>query len=517
MILMLMVITFVGSLCSLLYELNLAKSVAHLTGNVILWEAVTVGSFLGALGLGVLEQSKRVASWHDLFHLELKLSLGGAFSIPLILFFHVAYRIYLADVEENSGGLSALTVFGLLCQIPSLVLGFYSGRELPIFLSLGKGKTPQLLSASYMGALAASCLFTLGMQSWEFTQVALATGLGNLLLAAFINWQRGFLKTSIGWWSLGASLLALGAFAWTQGKINEWHLKNFYYNHLRFSHDEKGIQWEGPVGLGDIPEFASHQGPLRRVRSPYQFIDYVWQPASEDQESFSLYLNGHYQFSSAREKNYHRTMVHAPLALVGKIPEQALVLGAGDGLLVRELLKYNDASITLVELDSLMLEEAKKEPLSLLNQQSLSDKRVDIVVADAFRWLQTTDRSFDAIFADFPYPFDGESSRLFTVEFYKLLGKALAAGGFVVANYPLLEASGSQAFAIASQTFHDAGFVKVWWFSVPGESFILATRHPASLKSTPSDLQVVELPGESGYLAHSILKPHHLIATDPFF
>lgn len=516
----LLAITFFGSLWSLLYELNLAKCVAHLTGDMILWESMTLGIFLGSVGLGVLEQSRRKGTWEDLFLLELKLSLGGALSVPLILVFHMIYRIYLIGGDETEG-MTSLTLFGVFSQIPSLFLGFYSGRELPLLLSLqdegGNRNSSFLLAASYFGALLASCLFTLVFQKWEFSNLALSAAFGNTLLAALIFRKGG--RRSFRAYQLGACLLVLVGGFFFQEKLNEWHQKNFYYNQLRFSFNQDGLRWEGPVGLDQVPSFADRQRPIKRVRSRYQFIDYVWQPAPQAPDSFSVYLNGHYQFSSAREQNYHRTMVHGPIEITGRVPQNVLVLGAGDGLLVRELLTYESVhSITLVELDPQMLKEASLEPLSKLNGEAFNHGRVKLIVADAFRWLRSErDRNFDAIFADFPYPFDGDTSRLFSLEFYRLLKKSLGEKGFFVANYPLLEAPGSKPFELAYQTVHQAGFRGVWWLKFPGESFLLAGETLGELRSSRSGIQALALKGGPSAVAHSVFKPRRIIAMDPFF
>jgi spermidine synthase len=153
-----------------------------------------------------------------------------------------------------------------------------------------------------------------------------------------------------------------------------------------------------------------------------------------------LYLNGDLQFSSADEYRYHEALVH-PVLAGGRA--DVLVLGGGDGLAVREILRYPDVrDVTLVELDPAVVRLARTEPrLRRLNGDALADPRVRLVHADAFAWLRDNSRRFDAVLVDLPDPDETATAKLYSVEFYALLRPALAPGARVVVQ------SGSPYFA----------------------------------------------------------------------
>jgi spermidine synthase len=125
--------------------------------------------------------------------------------------------------------------------------------------------------------------------------------------------------------------------------------------------------------------------------------------------------------------------VFPPLLLSRGGAKKVLVLGGGDGLAVRELLKYPGASITLIELDPAMMDLARHDSsLTMLNGGSLNDPRVRVIVGDAYTYLLHATEKYDVIIADFPDPHDETISKLYTVEFYRLAHGALNRGGIFV-------------------------------------------------------------------------------------
>ena len=139
-------------------------------------------------------------------------------------------------------------------------------------------------------------------------------------------------------------------------------------------------------------------------------------------------MNGNLQFSSADEYRYHEALVHPALELAGE-PRRVLVLGGGDGLAVREILKHPSVEqVVLVDLDPDMTRLSTRfAPLGELNGHSLADRRVTVVNEDAMIWL---DRSggenkpgdkFDAAIVDFPDPSTFALGKLYTTRFYRLL------------------------------------------------------------------------------------------------
>jgi spermidine synthase len=150
-------------------------------------------------------------------------------------------------------------------------------------------------------------------------------------------------------------------------------------------------------------------------------------------DDLRLFLNSHLQFSSRDEYRYHEALIHPGLSAV-PAPRRVLVLGGGDGLAVREILKYPQVdSITLVDLDPEMTRLFSAYPmLTALNQKSFSSSRVHIINADAFPWVDSNRENFDFIVVDFPDPTNYSLGKLYTTAFYKAAARHLSAQGLMV-------------------------------------------------------------------------------------
>jgi spermidine synthase len=146
-----------------------------------------------------------------------------------------------------------------------------------------------------------------------------------------------------------------------------------------------------------------------------------------------LFLNGNLQFHSRDEYRYHEALVHPALAAQGA-PRSVLVLGGGDGMAVREVLKHPSVEqVVLVELDPHIVALFRDhELLRRLNGDALHSPKLRVVNADAFTWLDSNDEMFDAIVIDFPDPTNFALGKLYTTSFYERVDRHLAAGGFAV-------------------------------------------------------------------------------------
>jgi len=211
--------------------------------------------------------------------------------------------------------------------------------------------------------------------------------------------------------------------------------------------------------------------------SPYQRI-----VVTQGRLGHRLYLNGNLQFAQADEYRYHEALVHPAMAAHGA-PKKVAVLGGGDGMAVREILKYPSVeSVTLVELDPAMTRIFSKNPtLAKLNGNALQNPKVTIVNTDAFGWLQQGTDLFDVIVVDFPDPTNFSIGKLYTNSFYALLDKRLAASGYAVVQTtsPLVA---RQSFWTVVQTIESVGLSTAPYHAhVPsfGEwGYVIASRRP---------------------------------------
>jgi spermidine synthase len=218
-----------------------------------------------------------------------------------------------------------------------------------------------------------------------------------------------------------------------------------------------GLLAAGFAGAGQLTTFAeSHlyaDEIVHAETTPYQRI-----VVTRWRDDLRLFLNNNLQFSSHDEYRYHEALVHPGLAALPGA-RRVLVLGGGDGLAVREILKYpNVEAVTLVDLDPAMTELFATAPqLVALNAGSLKSERVKVVNADALQWLEGSDDYFDFIVVDFPDPANFALGKLYTSAFYRLLEKRLAARGLIVvqSTSPLYA---RQSFWSVVTTLEDVGF-----------------------------------------------------------
>lgn len=171
-------------------------------------------------------------------------------------------------------------------------------------------------------------------------------------------------------------------------------------------------------------------------------------------DSLALYIDGNLQFDSRDEAVYHESLALPALCLAGS-PKRVLICGGGDGLALREALRFpNVEAVTLIDCSQEVLDFARTE-LSDLNENALADPRVTVVVADALEY-PLADQSFDVIVCDFTFPTTKESSQGFTVEWYRKLNAALARAGTLAINAVSPQNTAS-AFACLVSTVRAAG------------------------------------------------------------
>ena len=164
---------------------------------------------------------------------------------------------------------------------------------------------------------------------------------------------------------------------------------------------------------------------LASVNSDFQRIDVF---ESKEFGRF-LTLDGYMMVTEKDEFIYHEMIVHVPLAVHPR-PEKVLVIGAGDGGVVRELARYDSVKhIDLVEIDSEVVRICKEYlPVTAC---ALEDPRVHIFYQDGLKFIRRWEDTYDLIIVDSTDPF-GPGEGLFTREFYGNCFKALKEDGIMV-------------------------------------------------------------------------------------
>ncbi|MGG3562346.1 spermidine synthase [Neobacillus rhizosphaerae] len=166
---------------------------------------------------------------------------------------------------------------------------------------------------------------------------------------------------------------------------------------------------------------------LLKVKSDFQDIQIV------EARDIRMYLNNQLQFSTLDERIYHEALVH-PVFSLTRSRKRVLIVGGGDGLALREVLKYKDVKhVDLVDLDPEVLKAAKNnQSLAAINEYSLHDPRVKLHPMDAVKFLADNPTPYNIIIVDFPDPTDQIISDLYTTEFYSTVKRSLSTDGVFV-------------------------------------------------------------------------------------
>lgn len=450
--------------CGLVYELVAGTLASYVLGDSVTQFSTVIGVYLSALGLGSwLSRYVQRGLARRFVEIELAVALLGGASAPLLFlsFAHLPqfFRPVLYAVVTLVG-----TLVGL--EIP-LVLRIL--RESVDFKEL----VAKVLTFDYLGALVASLLFP----------ILLVPHLGLVRTSLLF----GLLSAAVGLWSVWLFRPVLGPAPDLKVKA----VVAVLLLSAAFAYAER---------LTDLSEEALYTDPVVLARtSAYQRI-----VLTRTRGHFQLFLNGNLQFSSADEYRYHEALVHPALALRPEA-RRVLVLGGGDGLAVREILKHPRVEeIVLVDLDPAMTRLAVENPLlRQLNGGSLQDPRVRVVNEDALVWLAQPPLSlFDAAFVDFPDPHNFSLGKLYTRHFYSLLRGRLDPDGVaaIQSTSPLMA---RRSYWCINRTLEAAGFhVRPYHALVPsfGEwGFALAALQPfaAPLKA-PAGLRYLDDPTLAG-------------------
>jgi spermidine synthase len=451
-------LAFLLSFCSLVYELLLASLVTKLAGDAIVWETVTIGVFIASLGCGLLLFSLRppvgqTALLRRLVSVEFWLCLAGGLGSFVILGLHLCYRIYVYDLAllRDVLGHGTVVYFGMACQLVVILIGVLSGFEFPILYSLlqTRLKYPAglVLFFYYLGAFSGTLVFSLvALPHLSLTTIGLLTAAINLLICFMIAFFSGDKNDGRLIIPCAAAALTLGVLYQIEPDVEQLHMRNYYYNKINWRLPLEGdIEMQYPHGLAGLTRYLQKFPAIERHVSSYHNIDIV-----EDHEStyhrgvpgsFSIFMDGRFQFSPASDYEYHEYLVHVPIMINQKIPRRTLILGGGDGLVARELLKYGELidEITLIDMDQVILRLAREHPkIRSMNEDALSDPKVRVIAEDAFAVLQQRKLApFDAVFIDFTYPFNYDSARLYSAEFFALVAHHLKADGFLAEATPI--------------------------------------------------------------------------------
>lgn len=437
-------------------------------GDSIVQFSLIIGFYLASMGIGAF-LSRFITSSEVLFGfigIEMLLGVIGAFSVPMCYLFFA--------LSDSSGYqffvLSLVTIIGTL-----------TGFEIPLLTRILENKNTfeknisDILTFDYLGALGATLLFPFFLLPFlGLYRSSLLFGLINLLVA-FITIQ--LFKDQI-------QIKQRSRFLFNFGTICLAVIIGFMMiqtnNHLE--------QWNESIYKYPI---------IHSENSQYQKID-----IAKNNSEFRLYLNSAIQFSSRDEYRYHEALIHVPLSQI-EAAKEVLVLGGGEGLAIREVLKYQEIeNIDVVDIDPAITKLSKEnELISRLNENALEDPRVNIIHQDAFTFLKEGRSQYDAIIIDLPDPSNESLARLYSDAFYKLCLTRLHSDG-VLATQATSPHLSTKAFWCINETLRHAGFnysypYNVYIPSFGNWGFIMAKQFPKFKNSLRPNIDYKYLENEN--------------------
>lgn len=385
------------ALCGIVYELIIGTVSSYLLGNSVHQFSLTIGFFMFAMGVGSM-----ISKYFDdqfvrnFIFVEIAIALvGGICSILLFIAFPMARALY------------ELVMYSLI-----LIIGALVGMEIPILTSLLaqkrslKESIANVMSLDYVGALIGSVSFPLLLlPSLGLVQSSFAIGLINILVATinvivfrhYLRHYHAMLLSCIGILVLLTGCIFYGTV------LTRFAEKHLYFDQVIYS-----------------------------TQTPYQKLVVTRSTTTREQR---LYIDGHIQFSSRDEYRYHEYLVHPVMSIPGP-RKNVLILGGGDGLAAREVLKYDDVeTIHLVDIDPEMLRIANELPmLRRLNKGSLDAEKLTAFSQDAFSFINEPGIDYDRVIIDMPDPHNEAINKLYSREFYTMIKRRMTPEGILVSQ-----------------------------------------------------------------------------------
>jgi len=383
---------FATGCAGIIAEFVLSTLATYLSGNAVFQWTLVMSFMLFAMGVGSRisrEIQTNLLEWFLIT--ELLLSIACATSAI------IAY------------GLAAfIQPINLVIYSQSIIVGILIGLEIPLVTRINESyenlriNISNVMEKDYYGSLLGGIIFAfIALPYLGLTYTPIILGCINFIVASLVLWR--FLSLihykqffMISWLCCFCFFICLSVFA------------------------RPIIQFGEQSKYKDKIIFARQTAYQKIVMT--QWRQYYW-----------LYLNGQVQFSTYDEEKYHEPLVHPALKL-SACKKDILILGGGDGVAVREILKHQDVeNITLIDLDPAMIHLGKTHPvLTQINQNALNTSKIKIIHQDAMTFLEKHDKQFSVIIIDLPDPDTIDLMHVYSLNFYRLIEHHLMRGGVMV-------------------------------------------------------------------------------------
>ena len=463
--------------CGLIYEYLLSHYAARVLGTVENTIFAMIGIMIVAMGVGAFAAKKVKDAFSGFAWLEVAIALIGLSSVFLIaLIFSLANTFPLLIAEtyglppdlSPQGGILK-TVENIAAFSPYFIgflLGFLIGIEIPLIARIRESiyqthisnNAGTVYGADYIGAGIGAAIWVLFMLSMEISTAAAATASANLI-AGLIFYFRYHKKIRYSHFYLLCQLILVASTLVVFKYGQTWELtleETLYKDKVIYSAHTK----------------YQHVTVTQRIMDP------------SNPPIYSLFINGRTQFSSIDEAIYHEMLVH-PAMSASANQKNILIVGGGDGLAAREVLKWQPESVTLLDLDQSIIQFFSEEkfdeesgfitnaPLLKLNKNALTDERLNIEIGDAFNKIDDFLKKaliYDTIIVDLPDPSHPDLNKLYSDRFYQKLALLLAGDGAMVIQ-STSPYHAKEAFISIGKTVKSAGLLHVEQFHTNVPSF----------------------------------------------
>jgi len=476
--------------CGIIYQYLLSNYAGRVLGIMEHSIFAMIGVMIVSMGVGAFSAKYIKNPYSGFAWIEAAIALFGSTAILFVAGVFALSALFPQVISEAYGLPFSIRVQGGFFTVvetiafisPFLVgfiLGLLIGMEIPFIARVREDihqarlehNVGMIYGADYLGAGVGAAIFIIFMLNAPIHQAAVLTASVNLvfgLLFLFVYYQKIHFAGLLLAIHIVFAFILSGLFIY--GSDWEKSLEDtLYADKVIFSHN---TQYQRIT----VTEYKTKKGLVH-----------------------TLYLNGHTQFSSSDEHIYHAMLVN-PAMMAAARQENILVIGGGDGLAVRDILKWNPKKITLLELDRGMVDFFSKpvgtvkshinQPLLDLNKYSLSDPKVNLIFGNAFNTVDdliAENLKYDVIIVDLPDPSHPNLNKLYAVPFYTKL-KHLLAGDGAISIQSTSPYHAKKSFLTVRKTMEKAGFLHVQQYhqNVPsfGEwGWTIATQNGSSPKA----------------------------------
>ncbi len=390
---LLLVTTLLISVCSIIYELLISSISSYLQGDSVTQFSITIGLYMSAMGIGsYISKYIKNKLFNKFVFIEMGVGILGGFSSLILFLVNIYTEIYI-----------------MIMYILIVLIGILVGLEIPLLTRIIENNESNvrknlanIFTFDYIGGLVGSILFPILLfPKLGFITTAFLVGTINIVVALIIVLK--YKKFILNYKAVKTISIILLVFI------------------ILF------------LCIGDLITKTIEEGLYRddvilSKQTTYQKI-----VMTKHKDDLRLFLDGNLQFSSTDEYRYHEALVHIPM-MYAENHSRVLVLGGGDGLAVREILKYNDVKeVILVDIDKEMTDLcANDNQISALNENSLKNKKVTVINGDGYMYVKENKDKFDVIIIDFPDPNNESLNKLYTNVFYNYIKANLTENGVMV-------------------------------------------------------------------------------------